>query len=232
MILEENIIVAFDTNDINRSKELLTQMRGFNIWIKIGMELFYSPDGANFIFQVKEHGFKIFLDLKMHDIPNTVGNALKSILKYPIDMTNVHAMGGSEMMKRAKEAVTSVNSQVKLIAVTQLTSTSEIQMNTQQGTPGKLIDNVIKLSELAKDCGCDGVVSSAWEVERIKKRCGKDFLTVTPGIRPCSNENQDQIRVTTPEEAMSLGTDYLVIGRPITNAPSPREALENILKRK
>lgn len=229
MIPAEKIIVAIDTHNKDEVRKLLTNLSGKNIWVKVGMELFYSL-GPQVIYDAKDFGFNIFLDLKLHDIPTTVEKSLRSLIKLPIDMINVHASGGSEMMKRARDAVHSKSSPPLLIAVTQLTSTSSIQMNEEQNISGDILQSVIHLSKLALKSGCDGVVSSPLEVKSIKEHCGPSFLTVTPGIRPRGHEQQDQQRITTPDEALILGTDYMVIGRPITGAQTPSDALDLIMK--
>lgn len=229
MIPAEKIIVALDTQDENKVHSLLTSLKGHKVWVKIGMELFYAL-GPKVITTAKEQGFKVFLDLKLHDIPNTVEKAMTSLMNYPIDMVNVHAAGGSEMMKRAASAVKSSKNPPLLIAVTQLTSTTTEQMNREQRIPGDVLESVSHFAKLAKDSGCDGVVSSPLEVQAIKLICGSRFLTVTPGIRPKDFGSDDQKRITTPVDALNLGTDFMVIGRPITHAQSPRLALEEILK--
>lgn len=229
MIPANKIIVALDVADEKKVKDLLNQLKGHDVWVKVGMELFYAL-GPKVITDAKEQGFKVFLDLKLHDIPNTVGKAITSLMNYPIDMVNVHAAGGSEMMKRASESVKNSKHSPLLIAVTQLTSTTTEQMNNEQRIPGDVIESVSHFAKLAKDSGCDGVVSSPLEVQAVKLICGSRFLTVTPGIRPASSDVNDQKRVTTPKDALNLGTDYMVIGRPITEAVNPRQALEEILK--
>lgn len=230
MILANKVIVALDTADEVKALALLDALKGQPIWIKIGMEAFYSH-GTSIILLAKSRGFKVFLDLKLHDIPNTVGESMKALLKLPIDMINVHAAGGSDMMKKAAEAIHNApNGRPLLIAVTQLTSTTSAQMNREQRIQGDITESVSHYAKLAKDCGCDGVVSSPLEVSAIKLICGQKFLTVTPGIRLKDGDEQDQKRITTPREALLLGTDYMVIGRPITQAPNPKVALETILK--
>jgi len=217
------IIVALDTPEKSRLVWLFDALKGQPVWVKVGMELYYSL-GPDVVTMAKDQGLKVFLDLKLHDIPNTVAHAMKALSKLPIDMVNVHASGGLEMMKRARD-----NTDALLIAVTQLTSTTEEQMNSEQRIPGKLAQSVVELSKLAKSAGLNGVVSSALEVELIKEACGKNFLTITPGIRPQGSDPGDQKRVTTPQEALKLGTDYMVIGRPITASGDPKAALEKIL---
>lgn len=229
MIPPEKVIVALDSRDESKVSGLLKALQGEKVWIKIGMELFYSH-GPKFVFEAKEKGFKVFLDLKLHDIPNTVAGGLQSLCTLPIDMVNVHAAGGSEMMKRAAEAVKNSSRSPLLIAVTQLTSTTVTQMNDEQGIPGNVQESVLRYAKLAKASGCDGVVSSPLEVKAIKEVCGNSFITVTPGIRPADSNSNDQKRFTTPAEALLAGTDYMVIGRPITEASDPKNALADILK--
>jgi orotidine-5'-phosphate decarboxylase len=225
----ESIIIALDYPSISDAMKLLQQLEGYPVWVKVGMELFYG-DGPGIVYAAKERGFRIFLDLKLHDIPNTVEKTMKVLCKLPIDMVNVHAAGGSEMMKRASEAVKSSLSSPSLLAVTQLTSTTTEQMNVEQRIPGNIQESILTYSRLAKESGCDGVVCSPHEVPIVKGSLGKSFLTVTPGIRPSSEDYWDQKRVTTPLEAIKLGTNYMVIGRPITGAMAPRTALEDLLK--
>lgn len=229
IIPPEKVIVALDTPDAHIANSLLDQLKDHRVWIKIGMELFYGS-GPDIVRKAHHDGFKVFLDLKLHDIPNTVGQSLKALSKLPFDMVNVHAAGGSDMMKRASEAMKSSYHPPLLIAVTQLTSTTSEQMNLEQKIPGELTLSVLNYAKLAKGSGCDGVVSSPLEVKLIKSVCGSDFLTVTPGIRPKNAGHQDQKRVTTPIEAFELGTDYMVIGRPITEAKNPKAALQEILR--
>lgn len=229
MIPANKIIVALDVSDEKKLHDLMDSLKGHEVWTKIGMEVFYAL-GPKVIHEAKDRGFKVFLDLKLHDIPNTVGKGIASLCKLPIDMVNVHAAGGSEMMKRAAEAVKASSHSPLLIAVTQLTSTTTEQMNLEQKISGDVKDSVANFAKLAKASGCDGVVSSPLEVTLIKELCGKGFLTVTPGIRPADSAANDQKRITTPMDALNLGTDYMVIGRPITEAKNPREALEAILK--
>lgn len=229
MIPAEKVIVALDVNDEATASTLLNKLKSEKVWVKVGMELFYSA-GPEIIHKAKDQGFKVFLDLKLHDIPNTVGEGIRSLCKLPVDMINVHAAGGKEMMRRAFDAIQSSNSRPLLIAVTQLTSTTSAQMNEEQRIPGDIVESVSHFAKLAKDAGCDGVVSSPHEVAAIKLICGSRFLTVTPGIRPKSSDAQDQKRITTPLEAVKLGTDYMVIGRPITQSSDPLKALRDILQ--
>lgn len=229
MIPAEKIIVALDFSDEQKVLSFFDTLKGHNVWVKVGMELFYSM-GPKVIHEAKDRGYKVFLDLKLHDIPNTVGQSIKALTSLPIDMINVHAAGGGEMMKRAAESVHASKYSPLLIAVTQLTSTTTEQMNREQRIPGDVVESVSHYAKLAKDSGCHGVVSSPHEVQAIKLICGSHFLTVTPGIRPAGSDVGDQKRITTPIDALNLGTDFMVIGRPITQASDPRSALESILK--
>lgn len=229
MIPAEKIIVALDTQEESKLDGLYAALQGEKIWVKVGMELFYAL-GPQVVFKAKEKGFNVFLDLKLHDIPNTVSQALKSLSRLPIDMINVHAAGGKEMMIRSYEALSTLSKRPLLIAVTQLTSTTQEQMNFDQRIIGKVEDSVIHYATLASEAKFDGVVSSPLEVALIKEKLGKKFLTVTPGIRPVGNDLNDQKRVTTPMEALRLGTDYMVIGRPITASLDPKAALQKILQ--
>lgn len=229
MIAEDKIIVALDTSDEAHLMKILTALEGHKVWVKIGMELFYSL-GPKSIELSKERGFKVFLDLKLHDIPTTVTNGMLALARHKVDMLNMHAAGGFEMMKQTVERVKGLVDPPLLIAVTQLTSTSQEQMNKEQLIQGELLESVINYAHMAKMSGCQGVVSSPHEVQEIKKVCGENFLAVTPGIRPLGTDVNDQKRITTPGDAIRLGVDYMVIGRPITQASNPKVALINILK--
>ena len=231
MISANKIIVALDTQEETKLASLFANLNGEKIWVKVGMELFYAM-GPKVIHEAKEKGFNVFLDLKLHDIPNTVSQSLKALSKLPIDMVNVHAAGGKEMMVKSFEAIGHLPKRPLLIAVTQLTSTTKSQMNSDQRIPGTIEDSVLHFATLAKEAQFDGVVSSPLEVKLIKEKLGGQFLTVTPGIRPAGGDLNDQKRVTTPMEAIALGTDYMVIGRPITQASDPKAALKAILEGK
>lgn len=190
------------------------------IYVKIGMELTYSF-GFEIVREVKAMGHNIFLDLKLHDIPNTVKQAMKNLAKLDVDVVNLHAAGGSAMMKAAIEGLNegAVNGKRPLcIAVTQLTSTSQEAMNNELKIEGTVQDCVIAYAKLAKESGLDGVVCSVHEAKAIHEACGDDFLTVTPGIRLATDSKDDQKRVATPEYAKEQGCDYIVVGRSITTA--------------
>lgn len=229
----DRIIVALDTQDKARLDFLIQELSGFASYVKVGMELFYTY-GPSIIKDLKSKSFKIFLDLKIHDIPNTARQSTKTITKLGADIINLHASGGKEMMRMAKlglEEALKENSSLnrpKLIAVTQLTSSNQEVLSDEICIDMPLEDVVYKYARNAYECGLDGVVSSPLEVERIKS-ISSDFLCVTPGIRTKNKkELNDQKRVTTPKQAFELGSDYIVIGRSITKAQSPREAFINI----
>lgn len=212
--------------DFSSKKEALDFLKQFDspITVKIGMELTYA-EGLDLVREIKAMGHDVFLDLKLHDIPNTVKGGMKNLAKLGVDMTNVHAAGGIEMMKAAKAGLEEGAPEGKrplLIAVTQLTSTSKEAMNNEQGIPGEVIDSVVRYAKNAKEAGLDGVVCSVHEVKAIKEACGPEFLTVTPGIRLADDSVDDQKRVATPEYAREQGSDYIVVGRSITRAKDPK----------
>ena len=227
-------IVALDFSSKEEVVQFLSQ---FNepIYVKIGMELTYAC-GLDIVKTVKDMGHNIFLDLKLHDIPNTVKGGMKNLAKLGVDITNVHAAGGIAMMKAAKEGLKEGAQGGKTplcIAVTQLTSTSKEAMNNELGIDGEVIDFVVKYALNAKEAGLDGVVCSVHEAAAIKKAFGPDFLTVTPGIRLASDSVDDQKRVATPAYAKEQGCDYIVVGRSITKSKNPKETydlIENMMK--
>ena len=223
-----DVIIACDFKNQEDLFKFLEPFKGENPYLKIGMELFYK-EGPELVKKLHKMGFKIFLDLKLHDIPNTVKSAMKRLATLGVDIVNVHAAGGIKMMKAAMEAFEGMENRPKVIAVTQLTSTSKEQMNDEQGIPGEVIDSVVRYANCANESGLDGVVCSPLEVRAIKEACGEEFVTVTPGIRP-QVVADDQVRVTTPAQARELGTNYIVVGRPITRATSPVEAYLSIRK--
>ncbi|MGG4193742.1 MULTISPECIES: orotidine-5'-phosphate decarboxylase [unclassified Paenibacillus] len=229
------IMVALDYPNADAARELLQQLQGIPCYMKVGMQLFYAA-GPAFVRELKDKGYKVFLDVKMHDIPNTVKGGANSITKLGVDMFNVHAGGGAAMMASAMEGVEAAlaeNAELKrpvVIAVTQLTSTNETVMNEELGIPGKVADTVVRYAKLTKLAGLNGVVASPQEVTAIKAACGEEFHTITPGIRPAGSAKGDQSRVMTPAQAFEQGTDYIVVGRPITAAPNPRDAILSIMK--
>jgi len=226
------IMVALDFPDSKQAKLLLETLRGIPCYVKVGMQLFYAA-GPGFIHFLKEQGYRVFLDLKMHDIPNTVKGGAESLTKLGVDMFNVHAGGGKFMLEAALEGVDkgmSSHHRPLVIAVTQLTSTSQKTLNEEIGIIGTVEQSVLKYAQLAKEAGLQGVVASPWEVKLIKQNLGANFITVTPGIRPKGSDAGDQSRIMTPKEAFAQGTDYIVIGRPVTASPDPRNALETIIE--
>ncbi|MFC5651649.1 orotidine-5'-phosphate decarboxylase [Paenibacillus solisilvae] len=229
------VMVALDYPDAAAAESLVRSLEGIPCYLKVGMQLFYAA-GPGFVASLKERGYKVFLDLKMHDIPNTVKGGSNSITKLGVDVFNVHAAGGMQMMTAALEGVEAAlsgDSSLKrplVIAVTQLTSTSQAVLNDEIGIGGAVEDAVIRYAKLAKQAGLGGVVASPQEVQSIKAACGSDFRTITPGIRPSGAAVNDQSRIMTPREALEQGTDYMVIGRPITAAADPRAALQSIIK--
>lgn len=225
----KDVIVALDFPTAEDTLAFLDKFTGRKPYVKIGMELFYA-EGPEIVREIKNRGHKIFLDLKLHDIPNTVEKAMKSLSRLSIDMVNVHAAGTVEMMEAAKRGLKGDSDEGPLlIAVTQLTSTSQERMNEELLIDGKLEDVVIKYAQNAKKAGLDGVVCSPLESGMIHHACGDDFVTVTPGVRFADSAKDDQVRITTPEGAKKLGSDYIVVGRPITKAEDPVAAYERCL---
>lgn len=197
------------------------------LYVKVGMELFYQT-GPELISDVKARGHRIFLDLKLHDIPNTVGKAMEGLAKLEVDMVNVHAAGGTVMMQRALEGLRKYNPDTKLIAVTQLTSTTEEMLHDEQNIQTSIEDAVLNYAQLAQQAQLDGVVCSPLEAELLTQHLGSDFLKVTPGIRPKDAQTNDQKRITTPEEAKTNGSTHIVVGRPITQSDNPVESYHKI----
>lgn len=224
------VIIALDFENKEKTLEFLKKFDQ-QLFVKVGMELFYG-EGPEMIKEIKKLGHKIFLDLKLHDIPNTVKSAMKNLAKLDVDIVNVHAAGGIKMMNEALNGLIEIKGEKRplIIAVTQLTSTSKEVMNNELGIDGEVIDSVKKYALNAKKAGLDGIVCSPLEVAEIKKTCGKDFITVNPGIRPKSASVDDQVRITTPEMARIIGCDYIVVGRPITKADDPVKAYNEIRK--
>lgn len=218
---EKRPIIALDFPTFDEVKKFLSLFpEDEKLYVKVGMELYYAI-GPKIITFLKNKGHSVFLDLKLHDIPNTVASSMRVLSKLGVDMTNVHAAGGVEMMVQAKKAL---GKETKLIAVTQLTSTNEKQMQEDQNIQTSLSDSVKHYAKKAKEAGLDGVVCSAHEVSVIKDVTDSSFICLTPGIRPSGSDVGDQKRVMTPSEAKSIGSDYIVVGRPITRASNPLEA--------
>ena len=221
-----DVIIACDFSSKDDVMNFLDKFTGRKPFVKIGMELFYA-EGPEIVKAVKDRGHKIFLDLKLCDIPNTVKKSMKVLSNLDVDMTNLHAFGTKEMMKAAIEGLTREDgSRPILIAVTQLTSTSEERMRDDLLINAPLAEVVEHYGKCAAESGLDGVVCSPHEASRVKEVCGKDFVTVTPGIRFADSAADDQVRIMTPEKAKAAGSDYIVVGRPITAAEDPVAAYE------
>lgn len=218
---ENRPIIALDFASKGEVESFLEQFPAHEkLYVKVGMELYYA-EGPSIISYLKYCGHSIFLDLKLHDIPNTVESAMRVLAKLGVDMTNVHAAGGVEMMKAARRGL---GADAVLIAVTQLTSTSEEQMRSDQNIQTSLQDAVVHYAQKTAQAGLDGVVCSAHEVALIKGATSSDFVCLTPGIRPAGGDAADQKRVMTPAEAARIGSDYIVVGRPITRSENPYQA--------
>lgn len=228
----KDVIVACDFPSAAETFEFLDKFKDENRkpFVKIGMELYFA-EGPSIVRKIKERGHKIFLDLKLHDIPNTVKKSMSVLSSLDIDICNLHAKGGKEMMKAAVEGLTREDgTRPLLIAVTMLTSTSEEEMHEELLINGSMEDVVMHYAQNAKESGLDGVVCSPIEAEAVHSRCGDKFITVTPGVRFASGYLGDQKRVTTPEKAKQLGSDYIVVGRPITAAEDPVDVYRRCIK--
>ena len=226
----KDVIIACDFDSAAKTFEFLDKFEGKKPFVKIGMELYYA-EGPSIVKEIKRRGHKIFLDLKLHDIPNTVKKSMAVLSRLDVDMTNLHASGTKRMMEAAIEGLTRPDgSRPMLIAVTQLTSTD------QESMTGDLLINepidkvVMHYAHNAMEAGLDGVVCSPLEAGKVHDTCGKNFVTVTPGVRFADGEVGDQKRVMTPEQAKAIGSDYIVVGRPITAAPDPVAAYERCVK--
>ncbi len=226
----KDVIIACDFSNKEKTFEFLDKFKDKKPFVKIGMELFYA-EGPSIVREIKKRGHKIFLDLKLHDIPNTVKKSMSVLSQLDVDMTNLHAAGTIDMMKAAVEGLTREDgTRPILIAVTQLTSTSEERMQNELLINATINDTIKKYAQNAKIAGLDGVVCSPLEASLVKDECGKEFLTVTPGVRFADGEVGDQVRVTTPAKAKEIGSDYIVVGRPITAAENPVKAYERCCK--
>ena len=227
---KRDVIIACDFSSKEQTLNFLDKFTGRKPFVKIGMELFYA-EGPEIVRTIKERGHRIFLDLKLHDIPNTVKKAMSVLRNLDVDMTNVHAAGTVDMMKAAIEGLTREDgTRPLLIAVTQLTSTSEERMQKELLIGASINDTIVKYAENAKAAGLDGVVCSPLEAAMVKEACGKEFMTVTPGVRFADGDVGDQVRVTTPERAREIGSDFIVVGRPITAADDPVAAYKRCMK--
>lgn len=220
----KDVIIACDFKNKQDTLNFLDQFKDEKLFLKIGMELFYA-EGPDIVREIKKRGHKIFLDLKLHDIPNTVEKAMASLSKLDIDMCNVHAAGTIDMMKAAIKGLTKEDgTRPLLISVTQLTSTSQERMEKEILIEKPIDEVVMQYAKNSKEAGLDGVVCSPLEAGKVKEVCGKEFLTITPGVRFATDDIGDQVRVTTPAKAKQIGSDYIVVGRPITKAENPVEA--------
>lgn len=226
----KDVIIACDFPSRESTLEFLEKFKDEKPFVKIGMELYYS-EGPQIVREIKKRGHKIFLDLKLHDIPNTVRKSMAVLSKLDVDICNLHAAGTSEMMKAALEGLTREDgTRPLLIAVTQLTSTSQEAMQ-RDLLINEPIDNVVMhYAKVAKEAGLDGVVCSPLEAKKVHSEVGRDFLTVTPGVRFADSDVGDQKRVMTPAQAKIEGSDYIVVGRPITAAQDPVEAYRRCVK--
>lgn len=225
----KDVIIACDFSSKEQVFGFLDMFTQTKPFVKIGMELFYA-EGPDIVRRIKERGHRIFLDLKLHDIPNTVGKAMRVLSNLDVDMCNVHAAGTIDMMRAAREGLTRKDgTRPLLIAVTQLTSTSEERMQRELLINASINDTIIKYAFNARQAGLDGVVCSPLEAATVKEACGTDFITVTPGIRFADDAAGDQVRITTPRQARMTGSDYIVVGRPVTQAADPVAAYRRCL---
>jgi len=222
----KDVIIACDFDSAEKTFAFLDKFTGKKPFVKIGMELFYA-EGPSIVREIKKRGHKIFLDLKLHDIPNTVKKAMSVLSHLDVDMTNLHAAGTVRMMEAAIEGLTREDgTRPLLIAVTQLTSTDQESMEKDLLIKEPIADVVMHYASNAKTAGLDGVVCSPLEARKVHESCGKRFMTVTPGVRFADGDMGDQKRVMTPAEAKKIGSDYIVVGRPITAAEDPVAAYE------
>jgi len=228
--MTSKIFCAIDTPDIEQALNLVKQLSDTSLHFKLGLEFFNARGiaGVEKIRAVINEKSEIFLDLKLHDIPNTVAGAVRSVIKVKPQFLTVHASGGRAMIEAAAEAAGSDAEKTKILAVTVLTSLGQEDL-TNIGQTGSITEQVLRLARLARDSGADGVICSPHEIEILRKNIEDDFLLVVPGIRPAGSAQNDQKRIMSPEEAFERGADYLVIGRPITKAPDPVAAAKNLL---
>ncbi len=219
--MKHDVIIACDFASAEQTLTFLDKFQDEKPFVKIGMELFYA-EGPSIVREIKARGHQIFLDLKLHDIPNTVKKAMSVLSNLDVDMCNLHAAGTIEMMRAAVEGLTRADgTRPLLIAVTQLTSTSQERMQKDLLISAPINDTIVHYARNAKEAGLDGVVCSPLEAGMVHEACGTEFLTVTPGVRFADSDVADQVRVTTPERAREIGSDYIVVGRPITAAEDP-----------
>ena len=228
--MKRDVIIALDFKDGETALNFLDKFQEEKPFVKVGMELFFA-EGPSIVKEIKRRGHKIFLDLKLHDIPNTVKGGMRSLTNLGADILNVHAAGTIEMMKAALEGTQRPDGTAPmLIAVTQLTSTSEERMQKDLLINATINETILHYAKNAKEAGLAGVVCSPLEAGMVKEALGKDFVTVTPGIRFADSAKDDQVRITTPAKAREIGTDYIVVGRPITQAEDPVAAYRRCMK--
>ena len=228
--MDRDVIVALDFSGREEVISFLDRFSGKKPFVKIGMELYYA-EGPAIVKEIKERGHKIFLDLKLHDIPNTVEKAMRVLSRLNVDMVNLHAAGTTAMMEAALRGLTREDgTRPLLIAVTQLTSTDQESMEKDLLIKEPIAEVVMHYAKTAKNAGLDGVVCSPLEAAKVHEVCGKEFLTVTPGVRFAENDKGDQKRVMTPEEAKKIGSDFIVVGRPITKAADPVAGYERCIR--
>ncbi len=225
---EDRLIVALDVSSATAAHKTVEALGGLAPTVKVGSQLFVA-EGPSLVSELVAAGKRVFLDLKFHDIPNTVAGGVRSAVELGVSMLTVHAAGGSAMLRAAVEAARQAPKPPLVLAVTVLTSLSDADLQ-EIGVAGRTRDHALVLATLAQNCGCDGVVASPHEARIIRQDLGSGFVVVTPGIRPAGSGKGDQSRVNTPAEAMAAGADYLVVGRPITEAADPRRAAEEIIK--
>lgn len=230
----ERLVLALDVNNFKKAEELVDKLTDYVGVFKIGNQLF-TAEGTKVIKMVQEKGGKVFLDLKFHDIPNTVARAAEVVSKLGVYIFDIHTSGGYEMMKAAVEASKKLSfalgiSKPLILGVTLLTSINQEILEKEIGIKKSLEEQVVHLAKLAKAAGLDGVVASPWEIKALRAACGEGFVILTPGIRLAGKSDDDQKRTMTPQEAIKLGADFIVIGRPITNATNPVKASQEILK--
>jgi len=231
---KERLVLALDVDDFKKAEELVGKLSDYVGVFKVGSQLF-TAEGTKVVNMINEGGGKVFLDLKFHDIPNTVAQAAEVATKLGAYIFDVHTSGGYEMMKAAAEASKKISLALGvrkplILGVTLLTSVNQEILEKEIGVKKKLEEQVVHLAKLAKAAGLDGVVASPREIKEIRRSCGEDFVILTPGIRSAGKSSDDQKRVMTPQEAIKLGSDFLVIGRPIRNASNPVEAAKKILR--
>ncbi len=227
MNAKDRLIVALDVSTAPRALELVSSIRESVGVFKIGKQLFVA-EGPQLVREVVSRGNRVFLDLKFHDIPNTVASAVTSAASLGVSMLTVHASGGLKMLRAAVEAASQCTNPPTILAVTVLTSLADEDLQ-QIGVSGRVLEQVLRLAALAREAGCGGIVASPHEVREIRRRLGEGFAIVTPGVRPAGTSAGDQARVLTPAEAIAAGATHLVVGRPVTEAPDPAQAARAIL---